>query len=116
MAIDKSGRRDAVRAYKERKQQRGVFAVTCAPTGERWVAATHNLDKQQNMTWFTLRQGAHPNRTLQAAWTAHGETAFSYDILDTLQDDLSDADIIRAELKDMEALWREELGARRVTG
>lgn len=116
MSVESSRRRDLARAYKERKQPRGVFAVVCDATGERWMSATHNLDKQQNMTWFTLRTGSHPNKALQAAWTAHGEAAFRYEVVDALPDDLTDADLIKAELKALEALWRAETGARAVTG
>lgn len=109
MTTDANRKRDLVRAYKERKPQRGVYAVTCAATGARWAASTANLDKQQNMTWFTLKMGTHTNRDMQAAWNAHGEESFSYEILDELGDDVTDPVAIRADLKAMEELWREKL-------
>lgn len=111
-------KRDLVREYKERKAPpRGVFAVRCAPTGETWVSASPNLDAQQNQTWFGLRLGSHPNRALQAAWTAQGEAAFSYEVLETLPEDSAASDYaLKADLKALEARWRETLGARRVTG
>lgn len=114
---DNARKRDLVRDYKERKQPRGVFAVTCTATGERWIAASQNLDKQQNSLWFTLKLGSHTNRALQTAWKTHGEEAFSYEILDTLDDDpAADAQTIRADLKAMEELWREKFGAKTVSG
>ncbi|MEJ0060535.1 MAG: GIY-YIG nuclease family protein [Terricaulis sp.] len=109
-------KRDLVRAYKERKARRGAFAVRCAPTGEVWVSATPTLDTQQNSTWFGLRSGGHPNRALQAAWKTHGETAFSYEILEELPDEGASAYAVRADLKALEEIWREKLAARAVTG
>jgi hypothetical protein len=115
--MDKTRRRDAIRDYKERKPRRGVFAVRCLPTGEAWVSASPNLDKQQNSTWFGLRLGSHPNRALQAAWTQHGEAGFAFEILDELESDAGASDYaVRADLKALEESWRERLGARAVTG
>ena len=114
--MDKASRRDAVREYKERAPRRGVFAVRCAPTGDVWVSASPNLDKQQNSTWFGLKLGSHPNRALQAAWTQHGEEAFSYEVLAELEPSDASNYVVRADLKAMEAEWRERLNARAVTG
>lgn len=113
---DNARKRDLVRDYKERKPQRGVFSVTCAATGERWVATSKNLDKQQNSLWFTLKLGSHTNRALQAAWNAHGEDTFAYEILDELSEDVTDAYAIKADLKTMEELWCEKLNAKTVSG
>src|SRR5262245_4000180 len=114
--MDKSKRREAVRDYKERKPRRGVFAVRCAPTGEVWVSASPTLDTQQNSTWFGLRLGSHPNKVMQAAWTQHGEAAFSYETLAELEDDGGSGYALRADLKALEEEWRAKLGASAVTG
>ena len=115
--MDKASRRDAIRDYKERKPRRGVFALRCAATGEVWVSASPNLDKQQNSTWFGLRLGSHPNRALQEAWKQHGEDAFSFEILAELENDAEASNYaVKADLKTLEAEWREKLGARAVTG
>ncbi|HVZ99040.1 MAG TPA: GIY-YIG nuclease family protein [Caulobacterales bacterium] len=109
-------KRDLIRAYKERKPRRGVFAVRCAPTGEVWVSSSPNLDSQQNSTWFGLNSGGHPNKELQAAWKAHGQAAFSYEILEELAEDDVSAYAVKADLKSLAESWREQLGARAVTG
>lgn len=115
--MDKASRRDAIREYKERTPRRGVFALRCAPTGDVWVSASPNLDKQQNSTWFGLRLGSHPNRALQAAWKAHGEDAFTYEILEELDADAdTSAYAVRADLQALEEKWRAQLGARAVVG
>lgn len=114
--MDKQSRRDALRQYKETAPAVGVFAVRCAATGETWVAASRNLNQQQNGVWFSLKHGGHPNRAVQAAWNAHGETAFSFEPLETLDvADLSPVSI-DARLKDAEQAWRERLGAGKLVG
>jgi hypothetical protein len=80
-------RKAAVAAYKERKTKGGIFAVTCAATGGRWIGSAPDLDKIQNRLWFTLRQGGHRRGGLQAAWTAHGADAFRFEVLETLDDE-----------------------------
>jgi hypothetical protein len=70
---------------------------------------SRHLDTQQNSLWFSLRQGGHPgNPALQQAWKAHGEAAFSFEILERLPDDTS-ALLQRSELKAMSVRWRERL-------
>lgn len=110
-------RRAAINAYKEQKTAAGVFAIHCQ-TGEGgqtgalvWVGKAPNLDTIENRYWFSLRLGTHPNAGLQAAWTAHGEAAFSIEILEQLDDDISDIARPRV-LKERAAHWCATLGAQ----
>ena len=84
--MDKRGAR---RAFKERVTPKGIFVIRCAAAGEAWVDASTHLDSEKNGAWFQLRNGLHRNQEMQAAWTAHGEAAFEYAILETLDDDVS---------------------------
>jgi hypothetical protein len=106
--MQRAERRAAIAAYKLRKAAWGVFAVRCTATDAAWVGASRNLEAQQNSLWFSLRHGAHINRTLQAAWDAHGPDAFVFEVLERLPDDLSD---LRRpdELKACAAKWRATL-------
>lgn len=114
--MEKLNRRQAVRDYKERKVPMGIYAVRCAVTGEAWVGRSPNLPQQKNRIWFGLRQGGHPNRALLSAWTAHGEAAFSFEVLEVL-DDEGLGDLGRDSLmKDRDAHWREALGATKIVG
>ena len=67
-----SARKAAIAAWKERKSVAGIFVIRCAATSQAWVGQTPDLEKIQNRIWFTLRQGSHTCRSLQAAWAAHG--------------------------------------------
>ena len=108
--MQKADRKAAVAAYKERAPDWGVFAVRCTPTGQLWVGGSRQLDAQRNRIWFALRQGDRTRPDLQAAWTAHGEAAFTLETLESLSPDLSP--MARADaLKQRTAHWRAELGA-----
>lgn len=109
--MDKQSRRNAARDYKERKVPAGIFSLRCLATGETWVGAARNLD-QKNGLMFSLRQGSHRNRALQAAWTAHGEAGFAYEVVETLDDE--DLGPLGRDtwLKTRELYWREALGGK----
>jgi len=100
----------AVRAYKERKTERGIYAVRCAASGEIWVGYAPDLSKIQNRLWFTLRQGANPHSSLQGAWSAHGCEAFSFDVLERL--DKEDNALVRDRAAKLRlAHWMDQLCA-----
>lgn len=82
-----SGRKALARDYRDRKVEAGVYAVRCAATGEVWVGGTPDLATRQNGLWFTLKHGSHVEKTLQAAWSAHGEGAFTYEALEAIDDE-----------------------------
>ena len=114
--MSKAARKQLIRAYKERARVAGVFAVRCAPTQQTWVESTPDIAGRQNGLWFTLKLGSHPNKALQTAWNAEGERAFRYEELERFAvDDLSDYELA-TRLKDRGKLWREALGAQRLTG
>ena len=107
-------KRDLIREYKERKVRQGIFAVRCAESGAAWVAASRNLDTQQNGIWFQLKLGSHPNKALQAAWNNAGAERFSFEVIEEI--DNENKLLIPALLKQRAAHWREALGAEKLTG
>jgi hypothetical protein len=114
--MDKQSRRQVVRDYKERKVTPGIFAVRCAASGETWVGVSRNLEQQQNGIWFGLRQGSYPNRAAQAAWKAHGEAAFAFEILEAFDDPDAVSYVRDGWLKDRDAHWRAALKAPKLIG
>jgi hypothetical protein len=108
--MSSQSRKTAVAAFKARAPAHGVFAVICRATGEAWVGRSQHVDVQRNGIWFALRLGTSPFASLQAAWRAHGEDAFTYEELERLRDDFPD--VARAgELKARQALWQARLHA-----
>ena len=80
------------------------------------VGASQNLPGAENALRFQLKLGSHRNRDLQADWKAHGEAAFTWEVLDELQPEPG-ADV-RGALDALERLWLDELqpyGARGYT-
>ena len=106
-------RKAAIAAYKERKVFAGIYAVRCAASGEAWVGQALNLEKVQNRIWFTLRQGGHPCRSLQAAWNAHGEAGLTFGECERLEDEES-AYVRDALLKERALHWQAELKAEAI--
>jgi hypothetical protein len=103
-------RKAAIAAYKERKTIAGIYVVRCAASGQAWVGQAPNLETIQNRIWFSLRQGAHPCRSLQAAWKAHGEAGLAFGECERLEDEES-AYVRNALLKERLLHWRDELKA-----
>ena len=103
-------KRAARKEYKSRKTPKGIFAVRCKATGEAWVGASNHLDSQGNQIWFVLRSGLHRNQPMQAAWNAHGEASFAYEILETLDDDVPPL-LLKDLLEERRKHWQRVLGA-----
>ncbi|HEY8572601.1 GIY-YIG nuclease family protein [Phenylobacterium sp.] len=114
--MDKQSRRSAVRDYKERRIPTGVYVVRCASSGEAWVGLSRNLHAQQNSLFFSLRLGSHVNKALQAAWREYGAEAFSYEVLEVIEDE----DLTRLGRDDMlkrrERHWMDALAAAKIVG
>jgi hypothetical protein len=85
-------RKAATAAYKERKTVAGIFAF------------------HENRLRFTLRHGSHRQRSLQAAWNAHGPEAFRFEALEKLEDE-DIAYVLDRVLKERLAHWQAKLGA-----
>ena len=104
-------RKEAAKQFKDRKVPRGIFAVRCRVTGETWVDSSPNLGAARNGTWFQLRTGTHRDQRLQAEWNPHGEEAFEFEILETLDDDASPI-LLRDLLREKKRKWAAERGAQ----
>ena len=105
--------REARKAYKSRITPKGIFAVRSKISGEVWVCASDHLDTAQNGEWFQLRAGSHRNPQLQAAWKAHGETAFEFEILETF--DAKTPPLLVGDLsKSRRQYWEDALRASRL--
>lgn len=115
--MDKQSRRGAIRDYKEKKTQAGVYAVRCPATGEVWVAGAGNIENQKTRHWFSLRMGGHMNKAMQAAWNDHGgEAGPAFEVLESIEAEeltpLGLADLIKAR----ERHWLAALSAKKAVG
>jgi hypothetical protein len=106
-------RKATITAYKERKTIAGIYVVRCGASGETWVGQAPNLATIQNRIWFTLRQGSHRCRNLQAAWNAHGEAGLTFGECERLEEEETDY-VRNALLKERMLHWQAELKAEAI--
>jgi hypothetical protein len=107
----KESRKESIRKFKERKPLLGAYAVRCNTTGRVWVGASRNLDATKNGCWFCLRGGLHQEKSLQEEWNAQGESAFQYEILESLDGDVNPLNL-EDLLKEKKNEWVARLGAQ----
>jgi hypothetical protein len=103
-------RKEAIAEYKNRKTPRGTFVVRFAGETDAWVDSAPDLDAAKNRLLASLRIGSHTNKEFQAAWNRKGEAAFSYEVLEKLDDDLAPM-AWRDLLKDKKKEWLAKLDA-----
>lgn len=107
-------RREARRQFKSKKTPRGIFVIRCTTSGQAWLGSSTHLDSQRNSTWFQLQGGMHRNPRMQAAWNANGELVFTYEILETFDEDLSPL-LLKETFAERLKIWeREVAGAERL--
>ena len=96
-----------IREYKQRRRPMGVFQVRNRANGKVLVGTSTDLPSMLNRQRTQLRLGMHPNKSLQADWTAQAGEGFSFDVLDTLSHvEQGDAD---ADLRILETMWLDKL-------
>lgn len=111
--MKRADRKAAIAAYRKREIAAGIYAVRCVPTGATWVGQSPDLSKIQNRLWFTLRLGNSTHRSLQEAWRAEGADAFTFEILERLEDE--EIDYVRARLlQERLSHWADKLQAPRI--
>ncbi len=110
-----TSRKEAIRAYKERKIPRGVFAVRCSATNRVWVDSTPNLEAAENRIWFALRQSdIHSDKSLVMEFQTHGREAFTFDVLEQIDDDVT-AIALKDVLKEKKLHWMAQLSATSIS-
>jgi hypothetical protein len=107
----KESRKEATRKFKEQKSLLGAYAVRCTVTGRVWVGVSRNLDATKNGCWFFLRGGLHQEKSLQKEWSTQGESAFQYEVLDELNNDVNPLNVADL-LKEKQNEWVARLDAQ----
>lgn len=110
--MDAARRKAHLEAYKERKAAAGIYAVRCVPSGEIWVGRAPDLDTIWRRLSFELTQRGCRRVSLQAAWEAHGSSAFSFEPLERIEEEV--AYVRDRQLAARLDHWRQALGAQPV--
>ena len=104
MMLSNEQRKEAARKFREKKCSIGVYAVNCAASGRVWVGPSRNLESARNSVWFSLRLGAHREPSLQEEWKARGEEAFTFEVLEAVEED-TPALLVPDLLREMKKRW-----------
>lgn len=102
-------RRILKQQYLETKTRAGVYSIRNLVTGRAFVSGSNNAQGALNRHRFELRQGTHRNQRLREDWSLHGESSFSFEVLDLVNPgDDATFDMAR-ELEELVTLWRQEI-------
>lgn len=63
----------------------GVAAITCLPTGDRFLTAARDTTRVFNRHRFQLGAGMHSNKALQSLWNQYGEKGFAFEVVKPLE-------------------------------
>jgi hypothetical protein len=102
-------RKALLREFKQTRRPMGVYRVLNTVSGKALVGSSADLPGILNRHKWQLSLGMHPHRGLQSDWNELGETAFTFEVLDTLKAPDKEAYDPSEDLKTLEALWLEKL-------
>lgn len=102
-------RKALIRAYKENPPPAGIFRITNTANGKILVGKGLNVQGKLNGQQAQLEFQGHRNAALQADWNEYGPEAFTFEVLDSLDEPQGEAANRADELAALEQLWLEKL-------
>ncbi|MAP95488.1 MAG: hypothetical protein CMK07_11095 [Ponticaulis sp.] len=103
--MDKQSRRAAKEAFQKRDASAGIYLIRCTTSDEVWVGKTRNLGAIWNRMSFAAVNDPLISKSFRAAWGAHGESAFSFEVLEVMPEDLPAA-FMNSTLKERMDFWK----------
>ncbi|MDE1904971.1 MAG: GIY-YIG nuclease family protein [Rhodospirillales bacterium] len=64
----------------------GIYAITNTVNGKQYVGSSAHLQDRLYEHHRDLRPGKHPNRHLQHAWNKYGSEAFTFTLIEEIED------------------------------
>ncbi len=104
-----SKRADIKREYKQIPRQAGIYQIKNTVNGKVFLGSSTNLHGPLNRDKFMLSTGMHKNEQLQKDWKEFGPDAFSFDILEIVQQKDDPNFSLEDELTLLEQIWIEKL-------
>lgn len=95
--------------YQQNPRPMGVFLIRNNLTDKVFLGAGLDLQGIINRHKFQLKNGVHPNKSLQADWNESGSNNFAFEIVDELTPRADLEFDYRAELDFLEKLWLEKV-------
>lgn len=104
--MDKEQRRAAAEAFKTRRRLGGVYCIKNTATGKQLIAGSSDLRGSENRFRFAQMTGSCVEYTLQNDWKQYGAQAFTFEALETLeQNEDQELAAFREDLAMLLALW-----------
>jgi len=97
------------RAYKQSKPPMGVYRIANRGNDTVFIGYASDLQARFNRHKAELRFGGHRNRELQDMWKAFGESAFTFEILDELEQKEETPANPKEELQVLAKMWVQKL-------
>jgi hypothetical protein len=95
--------------YRQSPRPMGVFLIRNNLSDKVFLDSGLDLHGTINRHKFQLKNGIHPNKSLQADWNLFGSNSFAFEIVDELTPRQSAEVDYRAEVAFLEKLWLEKL-------
>jgi hypothetical protein len=108
-AMQAQDRKALSRQYKDTPRTMGVGLVRNSANGKVLLVAGQDISALLNRHRAELRLGSHRNAELQRDWTAAGEQAFTFEVIDMLTPKDVTAYDPTDDLRALERLWLEKL-------
>lgn len=105
-------RRALARQARDAFPPMGVFAIRNLANGRVRVKTSRNVPGAINRMGFELRQGSHPDKSLQAEWNAIGPDGFRMDVLELMKQRVDPAFDYASELTLLQTLYTAELASK----
>lgn len=102
-------RKEMKRKYLETPKQAGIFQVKNTVNGKVLLGSSTNLHGPLNKHRFMLSTGGHQNPALQRDWQQHGADAFTFEVLEVVQQKDEPGFSVADELTLLEQIWLERL-------
>ncbi len=101
-------RKELIQQYKEMKIEAGIYQIKNLKNQKILIRSTPDL-KTMKGTQVVLRGGGFRNKQLQDEWNQYGEEAFSFEVLEVLEEKKEGYFDKNEELKKLEKKWLEKL-------
>jgi hypothetical protein len=105
----KQDKKQLKKNYQQSARPMGVFLIRNNLSDKVFLVSSLDLPGAINRHKFHLKNGNHPNKSLQADWNELGSNSFAFEIVDELSPREGVAFDYRKDLGFLEDLWLEKL-------
>src|SRR5579862_7656940 len=64
----------------------GIYAITCTATGEQYIGKALHIFRRWSQHEHLMKSGRHHSQRLAEAWATYGPTAFTWSVLELVED------------------------------